>query len=113
VCIPLMRDLCSAEQIPCLTELAFRAVGTVERERRRLIEFRVVAPVSTPPPPRGVTWSIALLAADEEGVLMTPAARVHSFHTEMMARLPERVAGLYARLHLAAGCASNERCATR
>src|SRR5690348_723632 len=63
-------------------EFALGAVRAVERERRRLIEFRVIAPVSTPPPPGRIAQLVALLADGEDHALMIPAARVHSFHEE-------------------------------
>src|SRR5205823_264415 len=77
-------------------ELARSACGTVERERRRLIELRVIAPVSTPAAPARIRWSVALLAADEADVLMSPAARVHLIHTRSLAGRRRRVTGLSA-----------------
>ena len=96
-----------------LTEFALGAIRTVERERRRLIEFRVIAPVSTPPSPRRIACPIALLARDEDDALMIPAARVHLFHARSVTHRRDAVAGLCARPRLASGCASNERCRLR
>src|SRR5581483_6037475 len=79
-------------------ELALGAVRAVERERRRLIEFRVIAPVSTPSPPLRITQSAAFLAAGEDRELMTPAARVHPFHTGSIAPRAAAGAGLFGRL---------------
>src|SRR5689334_21486266 len=92
-----------------LVEFALGAVGAVERERRRLIVFRVIAPVSAPPSPLRIADSVALLARDESHALMIPAAGVHLFHGRSVTRLRRGVAGLCARPRLAAGFASNER----
>lgn len=51
-----------------LPELALGTGGAVERERRRLIEIRVIAPVSTPAAPLSVACRLALLTDGEEDV---------------------------------------------
>src|SRR5262249_53671223 len=86
------------------SELALRAVGAVERERRRLIELRVIAPVSTPAAPASVGHSVALLTADEADVLMSPAARVHLIHTRSLACTAAHVTGLSAEIPGRASC---------
>src|SRR5581483_9218950 len=68
------------------------------RERRPLIELRVIAPVSTPSTPLGVALPTTLLARDERDVLMIPAARVYLFHTRSVRPAATAVAGLFGRL---------------